>query len=99
MDLVLLHAPSHYDSLTLKEELIQVLKLRDSEIKFRGGDLNEKWTYVSRRYPTLRAADCNHELAYKIRIILADEKPESCHILKHQEMMQGLIEKGGESLK
>ncbi len=85
LDIVLFHNREHYDSQTLQEELMKIFSLRDSEIKARCHikDLEDKWTYVSRRYPTIKAADCNHEVEYRVRIILADEAPEKCHLMIH----------------
>lgn len=74
------HLSEKYDAKALQEELQRIFKLRDSEIKLRGDDVS-LWSYVSRRYTTVKGADCNYELAYRIRFIIDTDKDS--HLIKH----------------
>ena len=80
LDICLLHTAKSYDAFVLQDEFLRIFRSRDSEIKLRGDDVS-LWSYISRRYPTVKAADCNNELAYRIRIII--ETDEKSHMLKH----------------
>ena len=70
---------------------MNVFKFRDAEIRLRGDDTSLS-TYINRRYPVVSCADPYHQADYEMRIILTDPQEESNHILRHNKMMNGLLE-------
>ena len=73
------------------QELMNLFKMRDSEIRNRGDDTTLK-TYINRRWPTHRCADPFHTDKYLMRLIITDAKEEENHVVRHHEMLKGILE-------
>ena len=80
---------SHAVSIQMK--LLEIFRLRDSDIRMRGDDISIKY-YLNRRYPYLRVADPYHEGDYSLRIIF-DPEGEQGHVLRHHKLMEQVLSK------